>query len=220
MLHTRVVPAQIPACDTLYGFGLVLEPFRPGHLDDLFTAIAHESVFDQGFGGGPQALAHTSTDFAKWALRHFRWNDGHVYVVRQATGPFAGAIVGITTLGDWDVDREHAHIFSSAFAPHTWGSAVNPATKLILLDRAFAHGFGRVRIQADAVNIRSRRAIEALGATFEGVIRRDKQRLDGTWRDTALYSIVIEEWPEVRARLVARVTARLARDEARYATPA
>jgi hypothetical protein len=56
------------------------------------------------------------------------------------------------------------------------------------------------------MNHRSRRAIEALGAQFEGVVRRDKQRADGSWRDTALYSILIDEWPMVADRLERRIT--------------
>lgn len=213
MLYTRIVPAIIPVHDNLYGFGLILEPFTESHLDDLFAAIAHPEVFDQGFGGGPQALTLTAPDFAEWALQHFRWQTSHVYVVRRASGLLAGAIAGITTLGDFDVEREHAHIFSSAFAPYTWGSAINPASKLMLLDRAFDSGFGRVKIQADAVNVRSRRAIEALGASYEGTVRRDKMRLDGTWRDTALYSLLVDEWPEVRERLVSRINNRMAREQ-------
>jgi hypothetical protein len=55
------------------------------------------------------------------------------------------------------------------------------------------------------MNHRSRRAIEALGAQFEGVVRRDKQRADGSWRDTALYSILIDEWPMVADRLERRI---------------
>jgi RimJ/RimL family protein N-acetyltransferase len=78
-------------------------------------------------------------------------------------------------------------------------------TKYLLLERAFNHGYGRVRIQADVMNHRSRRAIEALGAQFEGVVRRDKQRADGSWRDTALYSILIDEWPMVADRLERRI---------------
>jgi RimJ/RimL family protein N-acetyltransferase len=78
-------------------------------------------------------------------------------------------------------------------------------TKHLLLERAFTHGYGRVRIQADVMNHRSRRAIEALGAQFEGVVRRDKQRADGSWRDTALYSILIDEWPMVADRLERRI---------------
>ncbi|MEY4458587.1 MAG: hypothetical protein RIS25_1180 [Actinomycetota bacterium] len=210
--YTRKVPAFIPPHVNRYGFGLILEPFTESHLDDLFAAIAHPEVFDQGFGGGPAALTLTAPDFAAWALRHFQWESSHVYVVRRAVGPFAGAIVGITTLGDFDTSREHAHIFSSAFAPYTWGSAINPASKLMLLDAAFDAGFGRVKIQADAVNVRSRRAIEALGATFEGTVRRDKQRLDGSWRDTALYSIVVDEWATVRERLVSRIELRMVRE--------
>jgi RimJ/RimL family protein N-acetyltransferase len=79
-------------------------------------------------------------------------------------------------------------------------------TKYLLLERAFTHGYGRVRIQADVLNHRSRRAIEALGAQFEGVVRRDKQRADGSWRDTALYSILVDEWPMVADRLERRIT--------------
>jgi hypothetical protein len=55
------------------------------------------------------------------------------------------------------------------------------------------------------MNHRSRRAIEALGAQFEGVVRRDKQRADGSWRDTALYSILVDEWPMVAERLERRI---------------
>ena len=96
---------------------------------------------------------------------------------------------------------------------------VNPEAKLLLLGAAFDSGFGRVKIQTDALNARSRAAIAKLGATFEGIVRRDKPRQDGTWRDTALFSILADEWPDVRGRLERR----LAQNDGRpvlYRTPA
>ncbi|HCX84901.1 MAG TPA: N-acetyltransferase, partial [Micrococcales bacterium] len=66
-------------------------------------------------------------------------------------------------------------------------------------------GFHRVQIQADARNDRSRAAISRLGGTFEGVLRRTNPRADGTWRDTAVYSVLAPEWPAVQAGLRARL---------------
>jgi N-acetyltransferase len=87
-----------------------------------------------------------------------------------------------------------------------WGTAVNPEAKLLMLEVAFDSGFGRVKLQADARNARSRAAIAKLGATFEGIVRRDQRRADGTWRDTAVFSILADEWPAVRDGLRARLS--------------
>ena len=89
-----------------------------------------------------------------------------------------------------------------------WGTQVNPESKLLLLEHAFETcGFGRVKIQTDVINARSRAAILKLGAVFEGVTRRDVRRPDGTWRDSAVHSILVDEWPTVRAGLLARLGA-------------
>jgi len=74
-----------------------------------------------------------------------------------------------------------------------------------MLGVAFENGFGRVKLQADAMNDRSRAAIAKLGATFEGVVRRDRPRADGTWRDTAVFSVIVDEWPRIRAGLEQRI---------------
>ena len=92
--------------------------------------------------------------------------------------------------------------------PRGGGTAVNPETELLLLGLACDNGFGRVKLQADAVNARSRAAIERLGARFEGVLRRVQRRPDGSWRDTAVYSILADEWPAVRAGLEERLAER------------
>ena len=77
----------------------------------------------------------------------------------------------------------------------------------MLLTLLFGAGYGRVKLQADERNARSRAAILKLGATFEGIVRRDQQRADGSWRGTAVYSIILDDWPTVRAGLESRLAA-------------
>ena len=85
---------------------------------------------------------------------------------------------------------------------------MNPAAKRLLLAHAFEDcGFERVKIQTDCINTRSQAAIAKLGATREGVLRHEMIRADGTWRDTVVFSILADEWPDVRARLDARIAA-------------
>lgn len=182
-----------------------LEPLTEAHLPALWRALGRAEVFAGGFGGGPAGLPADEGAFGEWMLRRFPHREGNCYAVRLAAGPDAGSIVGTSSLAEFALEREHAHLGWTGYDPRVWGTAVNPETKLLLLGLAFDHGFGRVRLQADAVNARSRAAIERLGATFEGITRRDVRRADGSWRDTAVYSILVDEWPEVRSRLVARL---------------
>ena len=84
---------------------------------------------------------------------------------------------------------------------------MNPTAKLLLLGHAFARGAERVELKTDALNDHSRAAILKLGAKFEGIHRRHMRRADGTLRDTAWYSVLREEWPEVKAGLEARLAA-------------
>lgn len=199
--------ATRPERRELQGRFIRLEPFAPDHLPGLWTALGRPEVFAGGYGGGPAGLPADEAAFAEWAPRYFPHESGNTYVVRLSAGPDAGAIVGASSLADFDLELEHAHIGWTAYDPRVWGTVVNPEAKLLLLGEAFAHGFGRVKLQADARNERSRAGILKLGATFEGVIRRERRRADGTWRDAAIYSVLVDEWPRVRAGLEARVAA-------------
>lgn len=181
-----------------------LEPLTRGALPELYAAIGRPEVFAGGYGGGPAGYRDTLDGFLAFAERYYVWEGpGISYAVRLLA---EDRIVGTTTLSDLDLVREHAHLGWTAYAPDVWGTTVNPETKLLLLGSAFDHGFGRVKLQADVRNERSRAAILRLGATFEGIVRRDLQRADGSWRDSAVYSILAEEWPAVRAGLERRLT--------------
>jgi RimJ/RimL family protein N-acetyltransferase len=201
-----MVTAMRPAPTVLVGDFIRLEPIARGHLPGLHEAIAHRSVFEWGFGGGLAALPETLEDFERWESEYHR-PENNAFAVVLVGGPRDGAVVGTTTLADFDERREAAHIGWTAYDPRVWGTAVNPEAKLLLLQHAFDSGFGRVKIQTDVLNARSRAAIAGIGATFEGVVRREQPRADGTWRDTAMYSVIVEEWPDVRARLEERLAA-------------
>lgn len=184
----------------LEGHGVRLEPYEPAHLPGATAALGRPEVFAGGWGGGP-AAACTGDDFAAWLPTYLQIGRAHVYVVRDARG----TVVGTSTILDLNPGAESAHIGYTAYAPEHWGSSVNPACKLLLLGHLFDHGYGRVKLQADVLNARSRAGIVKLGGQFEGVARRDQPRADGSWRDTAIYSIVVDEWPEVRAGLLQRL---------------
>ena len=193
-----------PEPTTLVGRYIQLEPLTPELLPQLHHAIALPQVFASGYGGGPAGLRTDLDEFVAWSLGHYQW-DGLPFAVRLRGGEHDGTIVGTSTLGDLNIASESAHIGWTAYNPRVWGTAVNAEAKLLLLGAAFDHGFGRVKIQADSMNARSRAAIGGIGASFEGIIRRDRLRADGTWRDTAIYSILKDEWPRVRALLTARL---------------
>lgn len=204
--QTRTVPATRPAAQPLVGRAVTLSPMTVADVPALEAAIRRPEVFASGFGGGPSSFPADAEAFATFARRSYTpADDALPFVVRLRGGPDDGAVVGATKLGDLDLPNESAHLGWTAYDPRVWGTVVNPEVKLLVLGLAFDHGFGRVKLQADARNARSRAAIEKLGARFEGVLRRHLARPDGTWRDTAVYSILVDEWPGVRAGLEARL---------------
>lgn len=195
----RPEPAALP------GTFVRLEPMTPEHLPGLYDALHHPEVFAGGYGGGPLGLPRDREAFDVWATGYGTGPDKIRFVVRVTGGPHDGEIVGASTLGDFVEEREHAHIGWTGYHPKVWGTQVNPETKLLMLGLAFSRGYGRVKLQADDRNARSRAGIEKLGAHFEGIVRRDMKRADGSWRDTAMYSILIDEWPAVKAGLERRL---------------
>jgi RimJ/RimL family protein N-acetyltransferase len=198
------VPATRPdPTAPLDGVLVRLRALTEADLPALFDAVGHPDVFAGGWGGGPAAYRGDYAAWADFARGYFPWGTGNVYAVclRDA----GDAVVGTTTLGDFDLRNEATHIGWTAYAPRVWGTGVNADAKHLLLSTAFAHGFERVRLQADVLNTRSRAAIERLGAHPEGVLRHVQRRADGSWRDTAVYSVLREEWPRVEAGLRARL---------------
>ncbi|MFJ7663557.1 GNAT family N-acetyltransferase [Lysinibacillus sp. NPDC097162] len=114
----------------------------------------------------------------------------------------SGRIIGSTRYMDIDSKHKRLEIGNTWITPAFWRTAVNTNCKYLLLSYCFeVIGLQRVQIKTDHENTRSQKAIERIGATKEGVLRNHMVRKDGSTRHTVMYSITIEEWPEVKARI-------------------
>lgn len=114
----------------------------------------------------------------------------------------SGQIIGSTRFMDIDSKHQRLEIGTTWLTPSFWRTAVNTNCKYLLLTYCFeVLGLQRVQIKTDHDNIRSQKAIERIGATKEGVLRNHMIRKDGSTRHTVMYSITLQEWPEVKAHL-------------------
>ncbi|EWT00925.1 acetyltransferase [Intrasporangium oryzae NRRL B-24470] len=204
-MHACVPPTGSP----LVGRRVRLDPVQPSDAPGLLAVYGDPRCYEQGYAMGVRHESLADTEAVVAAAVAARETGRMHYTVRLVDDSelgAAGTIVGTSALGDVDAVREHVHLGWTMYGSRWWGTAVNPETKFLLLTHAFETcGFGRVKIQTDVINSRSRAAILKLGAQFEGITRRDVRRPDGSWRDSAVHSILVDEWPAVRARLMARL---------------
>ena len=174
-----------------------LEPLAPEHAEDL-ALVAEPELFTYHFP--PDAL--TPAGFRQQI---------EMLQARESWRPFAqvatdtGRAVGVTCYLDVSPIDEWVEIGHTWIARERHGTKINPEAKLLLLDNAFANGFGRVQLKTDALNLHSQAALQKLGAQREGVLRRNKWTPGGRIRDTVVYGILAKEWPGVRAGLLARL---------------
>ena len=110
-------------------------------------------------------------------------------------------LVGMSSFYDFDAANASVAIGGTYFMPEVRGTGVNSEVKRRMLGAAFGAGARRVVFHVDAINGRSRRAVEKLGATLDGIMRADRITWTGRVRDTCVYSILETEWPAVRDRL-------------------
>ena len=203
------VPPTPPTGQPLVGRFVRLDPVSERDAEGLHAVYTDPVVYTQGYlmGRPPADLAETRALVA--SAMGARTAGRTAYTVRLVSDGAlgaAGTVAGTTSLGDVDLANERAHLGWTMYGSRWWGTQVNPETKLLLLAHAFEDcGFGRVKIQTDAANERSQRAIARLGATREGLLRRHTRRFDGTFRDTVVFSILRDEWPGVRAGLERRL---------------
>ena len=186
---------------TLEGHGVRLEPLAEAHHDGLQAAAADGRLWELWYTSVPrpeQTAAYIAT-----ALEGQR--EGHMlpWVVRELA---AGTIVGSTRYHDILPRVDRVEIGWTWYAASRQRSHVNTGCKLLLLGHAFdALGCQVVGLRTDNFNLRSQRAIEALGARKDGVIRHHHMRPDGSVRDSVMYSILAAEWPDVRKHLLGRL---------------
>lgn len=129
-----------------------------------------------------------------------------VWTVRNARDD---QVIGTSRFGALAPAHRRAEIGWTWFTPHVQGGPANPETKLLMLDYGFdVLQCRRVEFKTDARNARSRAALLGIGATEEGTLRRHMILADGSSRDSVYFSIIAEEWPEIRAALLSRILAK------------
>lgn len=186
---------------TLEGYGIRLEPMTPAHHDGLLAAAADGRLWELWFTWVPEP-EQTGTYIAD-ALTAQRAGLMLPWAVRELT---TGAIVGSTRYHDVIPQVDRVEIGYTWYAARWQRSHVNTVCKLLLLAHAFETvGCKVVGLRTDNLNFVSQRAIEALGARKDGVIRHHAARRDGTARDTVIYSILAGEWPDLKRHLATRL---------------
>ncbi len=186
---------------TLEGHGVRLEPMAPKHAGGLREAAADGKLWELWFTSVPEPDQTESYIVQALAGR----DAGHMlpFVVSEAA---SGAVLGSTRYHDIIPAAERVEIGYTWYAKRWQKSHVNTACKLLLLAHAFdVLGCKVVGLRTDNFNFASQRAIEALGAKKDGVIRHHQPRRDGSIRDTVMYSILAVEWPGVRRHLELRL---------------
>ena len=168
-----------------------------------------------------EAMAEATTDGELWKLWYTAvpTPDGMMAEIDrrldlQAKGsmlPFAvldadGVAVGMTTFMNIDAVSKRVEIGSTWYARRVQRTALNTECKLMLMQHAFeALECIAVEYRTSFFNQKSRRAIERLGAKLDGVLRNHQRHIDGTLRDTCVYSIIQSEWPTVKSHLTSQL---------------
>lgn len=192
-------PATLAARTTLTGAHVRLVPFAAEHGARIQQWVSSDRESFRWMLGSPLAFDDDATAFATWLAGRCDAGTNIAFTVEDLRD---GSLLGYTRFLHVDLPSRTTHIGGTWYAPHARGTIVNPECKLLLLEHAFEGGrLNRVQIQTDVRNARSRRAIERIGARFEGVNRANYLGQDGRPRDTAVYAILRDEWHEVRDRL-------------------
>ena len=192
--------------ERLEGRLVIVEPVEARHEDGLWEAAQDPEVwallpFDAG---------RDRAEFDRW------W--AQLQAISEAGDeiPFAtivrgtGQIVGSTRFMTLRPEHRGVEIGHTWLRSDQWQTGANVEAKLLMLEHAFEHcGCMRVEFKTDARNERSRRALEALPARFEGIFRKHMLVRGGELRDSAYYAIVDDDWPAVRANLERRLAQKL-----------
>ncbi len=186
---------------TLEGHGVRLEPLSPEHKDGLGAAAADGCLWDLWFTSVP--APNELDPYLATALGGLKAGHMLPWAVRELA---TGTIAGTTRYHDIVPAIDRVEIGWTWYAARWQRSHVNTACKLLLLGHAFEDlGCKVVGFRTDNFNFGSQRAIAALGAKKDGVLRHHQARRDGSARDSVMFSIIAGEWPDVKRHLALRL---------------
>lgn len=188
---------------SLNGTHIDLEPIEESHREELGVAADNEQIWRYM----PQRA--TGTLFNPWfdeCLEKMHSGEQITYVARCKKDKH---LKGATAFYDIQLENKRLTLGYSWYATEAWGTAVNPESKLLMLNLAFeSWGIHRIELGTDSRNLHSYNAIKKLGAIQEGILRSHMILHDQVATDTIVFSILLAEWPDVKARLLQRLGAK------------
>jgi N-acetyltransferase len=185
----------------LEGRRVVLEPLEARHEEGLWAAAQEPRIWTwmSVLAGSSREAFH---DWFEEALASRRAGEAVPFATLDAG---SGSPVGSTRYLAVRPEHRVVEIGWTWLAPSRWSSGANVEAKYLMLRHAFELGFLRVEFKTDALNERSRGALAALPAEFEGIHRRHMLVRGGERRDSAWYAVIDEDWPRVKAALERRL---------------
>ena len=181
---------------TLSGSHATLVPLTSAHAPELIDAVRDGELWNlwYTYAPAPETMAQALSE----RLQFQRDGSWLPFTVLDADG----RVVGMTSYLNIDATNRRVEIGGTWYAKRVQRTALNTACKFMLLAHAFETlDCIAVEFRTHRLNSQSRRAIERLGAQFDGILRSHQRALNGTLRDTAVYSIIAAEWPTVKAHL-------------------
>lgn len=178
---------------------LLLEPLTRLRIPELFEEIGTDPEIYRWL---PFATPRSIDEFSAIMEKFINDADSGIRIAYTVVLKESNRALGTTSFLDLNPAHNSLEIGSTFYARRFWRSFVNTECKILMLTEAFeSRKVERVTIKTDALNERSRAAILRLGASFEGILRHHMLRPDGTWRDSAYFSILASEWPFIKGNL-------------------
>ena len=195
-------PALEPV--TLEGSFVRLEPMTMEHHAGLAAAGLDPSIWQRAIA--PIRTPEEMRSYMETALQLQREGTALPFVTVERS---SGRVAGSTRFGNYDRANSRIEIGWTWLAPAWQRTAANTEAKYLMLTHAFERlGCVRVELKTDVLNSQSRSAILRIGAKEEGILRKHTLTSTGRYRDSIYYSILDDEWPQVKARLKTLVAGR------------
>jgi RimJ/RimL family protein N-acetyltransferase len=203
-----VQATRLPTGEPLTGTWVRLDLLGEADIDEMYPLLSDPRIYDYGYlmhrrpvsAGDSRALVRARFLVGQGQADGRGGGGRFAYAIRLIAGSGLGAGAGRHVLAaEADLANEGIHLGNTLYGSRWWGTQVNPEAKLLLLAHCFEDcGYGRVKIQTDTLNTRSQAASPSWARSARaccGGIKRE----DGTFRDSVVFSVLIGEWPAVKA---------------------
>ena len=185
--------------------GIIMRPYDAiSDVEYIANALLDPRTWSKGFSDSSSRIPTEMGDAVR--LANERHEGINMFSVLDSQN--GNRVVGTTGIVSWDYSNETVKIGRTLIHPDCWGKKYNHEIKLVFLDWLFASNVGRIECDVAPSNSNSIRSLERFGFTYEGVKRRAVRRSDGTWRDTAIFSMVVDEWDTKRSWIIEQLVDR------------